>query len=173
MQEKFRDHIHGFAHIVATTQKLLQAAQAMQIPVVASTQSRQKLGGNVTELELDTKYKTVAHIDKTLFSMWTPEVEAALKVLPQKAADVSKDTTMKRAPFDIIIVGIETHICVLQTSLDALKRGHRVWIVKDGVSSVNQEERHVALDRARQEGARITTSESIIYECLGDASDPA
>lgn len=75
-------------------------------------------------------------------------------------------------PFDCIVVGIETHICVLQTSLDLLGMGHRVWVVADAVSSCNEEERGVALARLRQEGAKVTTSESVIYECMGDAADP-
>lgn len=105
--------------------------------------------------------------------MWVPEVASALKRLPQPAVDVSRDTNMKRAPWDVILVGIETHICVLQTALDALSHGNRVWVVSDAVSSCNAEERGVALARLRQEGARVTTSESLLYELLGDAKDPA
>ena len=130
------------------------------MPVVATTQQRAKLGATCAELGLDDTHATAAHVDKSAFSMWVPGVVEAVERLPAGGADV-------------LIVGIETHICVLQTSLDLLARGHRVWIVQDGVSSCNAEERAVALDRLRQEGARVTTSESVIYECLGDAADPA
>lgn len=74
-------------------------------------------------------------------------------------------------PLDVIIVGIETHICVTQTTLDLLERGHRVYVIVDGVSSINPEERGVALQRLRDAGAVITSSESILFEILGDASN--
>ncbi|KAJ5238491.1 hypothetical protein N7468_003110 [Penicillium chermesinum] len=70
---------------------------------------------------------------------------------------------------DIIIVGIETHICVAQTTLDLLARGHRVYLLVDGVSSMNAEERGIALARLRDAGAIVTSSESILFEILGDA----
>lgn len=125
------------------------------------------------ELELDSTYPTVAHVDKTAFSMWVPEVVSALKKLPSAQPNPNTSSTTKEKPFDVLIVGIETHICVLQTTLDLLAEGHRVWIVQEGVSSCNAEERDIAIARLRQEGARITTGESLIHEMLGDAADPA
>lgn len=90
--------------------------------------------------------------------MVTPEV---ISLLP--------DTGKGETPLDAIVVGIETHICVTQTTLDLLERGHRVYVIVDGVSSVNPEERGVALARLRDAGAIVTTSESILFEMLGDA----
>jgi isochorismate hydrolase len=75
-------------------------------------------------------------------------------------------------PYQIAIVGIETHICVTQTALDLLAEGHRVYVLTDGVSSCHEGERSVALERLRTEGAIITTSESFLYECMGDANIP-
>lgn len=155
---------------MATTRKLLQAASALDIPVVVTTQNRTKLGQICPELELDSVYHTVANVDKTRFSMWIPEVTKALKELPQRPIDPSNDSTTKPNPADILLVGIESHICVLQTTLDALTHGHRVWVVQDGVSSCNNEERNIAFARMRQEGARVTTSESLLFEIMGDAN---
>jgi len=107
------------------------------------------------------QYETLIHCDKTAFSMMVPEVQKAVEFLEGDMA----------GKLDCIIVGIETHICVLQTSLDLLARGHNVYVVQDAVSSCNAEERGVALARLRQEGARVTTSESLIYEIMGDAKD--
>ena len=59
-----------------------------------------------------------------------------------------------------------------QTALDLLTEGHRVYIIADGVSSCNEGERNIALERLRAEGAIVTTSESWLYECMGDASIP-
>lgn len=87
--------------------------------------------------------------------MWIPEI----------SKHFSSD-----APSEIVIVGIETHICVTQTTLDLLAAGHKVYVLADGVSSCNKEEIGVALERLRREGAVVTTSESWIYECMGDAA---
>ena len=103
-------------------------------------------------------------MDKTVFSMIVPEILSAMEKESEKSDG---------EPFDCIIVGIETHICVLQTSLDLLSMGHRVWVVQDGVSSCNEVERGVALARLRQEGVKVTTSESLLYEIMGDAADEA
>lgn len=68
-----------------------------------------------------------------------------------------------------MVVGIEAHICVTQTTLDLLAQGHKVYVLADGVSSCNKEEVPVALRRLAREGAVVTTSESWLYECMGDA----
>jgi nicotinamidase-related amidase len=75
-------------------------------------------------------------------------------------------------PLSCVIVGIESHICVTQTALDLLRDGHRVYVMADGVSSCNKEEVPIALARLRHEGATVCTSESWLYECVGDAGTP-
>jgi isochorismate hydrolase len=72
---------------------------------------------------------------------------------------------------DVALVGIESHICITQTALDLKAAGHRVYVIADGVSSCNRGEVVVALDRLRaEEGIRVTTSESWMYEVVGDAN---
>lgn len=56
-----------------------------------------------------------------------------------------------------------------QTALDLLAEGHRVYVLADGVSSCNPQEVPIALARLRSEGVVVTTSESFLYECMGDA----
>ena len=86
--------------------------------------------------------------------MWVPEIAAAL------ASGGARE---------VVVLGIEAHICVTQTTLDLLAHGHKVYVLADGVGSCNKEEVPIALRRLRQEGAVVTTSESFLYECLGDA----
>jgi Isochorismatase family len=134
---------------------MLQACSPLQIPVYITTQNRARLGETVSELQ---PYLSGSHVradvDKTLFSMITPEIREKLPA---------------GHPVDAIIVGIETHICVTQTALDLLRLGHRVYVLADGVSSINPQERGIALARLRDAGAVVTTSESILFEILGDA----
>lgn len=101
--------------------------------------------------------------------MITPEIESALASQTQQDGSGSASG----GKVDAIIVGIETHICVTQTTLDLLERGHRVYVLVDGVSSINFEERGVALARLRDAGAIVTSSEGVLFEVLGDAKSGA
>jgi nicotinamidase-related amidase len=138
------------------------------VPIYVTTQNRARLGDTVSELQ---PYLTsslpntsvVANIDKTPFSMYTSDIITHLSLQKRENDDTAVDA---------ILVGIETHICITQTALDLLAAGHRVYVIADGVSSVNPEERGVALARLRDAGVIVTTSESIIFEILQDAKKP-
>jgi hypothetical protein len=172
IQEKFRPAIHEYSKVsvplpfppspsshatsltppsISTTQKLLKAAEILSIPVLATTQNAARLGPICAELSLP---PDTAVVDKTLFSMVVPGLTSQLP---------------KQHPIECIIVGIETHICVTQTTLDLLALGHKVYVVADGVSSCNEGERGVALRRLEREGARVVSSEGVLYEVMGDA----
>ncbi|KAL7271476.1 hypothetical protein RUND412_005760 [Rhizina undulata] len=126
------------------------AGKILDIPVYVTTQNRNRLGDTVSELSVG---HAKGNWDKTLFSMMVPELKQALS----------------GTKHSIAIVGIESHICVTQTALDLLVAGHKVYIIADGVSSCNKEEIPIALARLRAEGATVTTSESWLYEVMGDA----
>lgn len=153
---------------VSTTQKLLKAGATLDVPVYITTQNKARLGDTVSELlshitpnDNQPGNKVIANIDKTAFSMYTDDL------LSQYQSSTNKTDPDQK--LDAVLVGIETHICITQTTLDLLQAGHRVYIVADGVSSVNPEERRVALKRLRDAGAIVTTSESLIFEMLRDA----
>ncbi|QSZ29171.1 hypothetical protein DSL72_003682 [Monilinia vaccinii-corymbosi] len=133
---------------------MIQASDILHIPIYATTQNRARLGETCAELSIP---NAVEHADKTAFSMWIPSISQHF------------DST---TPSEVIIVGIESHICVTQTTLDLLANGHKVYVLADGVSSCNAQEIPIALDRLRAAGAVVTTSESILYEIMGDASIP-
>ncbi|OAA69440.1 isochorismatase domain-containing protein 2A [Cordyceps fumosorosea ARSEF 2679] len=155
LQEKFRNAIYEFDKVVTTTEKLLAFAKAASIPVRVTTQTVAKLGPTVPSIAAH--LTSITPVDKTRFSMAVPEVVAGLAPGSQVA-----------------LVGIESHICITQTALDLRDAGHHVYVLADGVSSCNRQEVVVALDRLRAEdGVSVTSSESWMYECLGDASHPA
>merc|ERR1712230_306297 len=154
IQEKFRGPIWEYEKLILTTQKMLSAASILSIPIYATTQNRARLGETCSELDLSS---AIEHVDKTAFSMWIPSI----------SKHFSSST-----PSEIVLVGIETHICITQTTLDLLAAGHKVYVLADGVSSCNKEEVPIALARLRAEGAVVTSSESFLYECMGDAGIP-
>ncbi|CAK7269093.1 hypothetical protein SEPCBS57363_003430 [Sporothrix epigloea] len=175
IQEKFRKAIYEFDKVVLTSSKVLRAAAILDIPVVATTQNRARLGDTVPELSAlfsaepassdEKKARLLVEADKSLFSMWTPAVETAMTSASTSSPSSSLPT--------VVIVGIESHICVTQTALDLLAAGYRVYVLADGVSSCNREEVPVALARLRAAGVTVTTSESWLYETMGSASIPA
>lgn len=138
---------------------MLRAAQALQIPVYVTTQNGAKLGGTVAELAPHLT-DAVCTVDKTYFSMWVPELQRRFAAAAEEG------------PSEVVLVGIESHICITQTTLDLLRAGHKVYVLADAVSSCNREEIPLALDRLRAAGAVITTSESWLFECMGDAAIP-
>jgi hypothetical protein len=146
-------HLVDFRRIF-TAKKMLGAASILSIPVYVTTQNRARLGETCSELTLDS---VVEDADKTAFSMWVPSISRHFS---------------SSEPAEIVIVGIESHICVTQTTLDALAHGHKVYVLADGVSSCNPQEVPIALARLRAEGAVVTTSESFLYELMGDAAIP-
>jgi hypothetical protein len=133
---------------------MIKAAEILSIPVYVTTQNRARLGEICAELPIANAIETA---DKTAFSMWIPSIAAHFE---------------SSSPSEIVITGIESHICVTQTALDVLAEGHKVYVLADGVSSCNPQEVPIALARLRAAGAVITTSESFLYECMGDAGIP-
>lgn len=151
---------------ISTAQKVVKAAKIMDMPIYTTTQNSARLGPTVSELsELLSDAKNVEH-DKTAFSMMIPEITEAVT---KQAAAAPAEAGKPHKPVSAIIVGIESHICVTQTALDLLSMGHKVYILADGVSSCNQGERPIALNRLAREGCVVTTSESLFFELLGDA----
>lgn len=152
IQEKFRRAIFGFDELVSTSRRVLEAARILDLPVYVTTQNKRGLGETVSELDIS---RAVVNADKTKFSMYIPDLVAKLpKGIP------------------VAIVGLESHVCVLQTVKDLRENGHTVYLLADGISSVNKNEKPVALARAAQLGAHVSTSESFIYEIMQDASIP-
>lgn len=134
-----------------------------------TTQNRARLGDTVPELSAHLSPPLCrASADKTLFSMWIDELTSQL---PSAQSTQAGD---RPPPEDIVLVGIESHICITQTALDARDSGHRVYVLADGVSSCNPEEVPLALARLRAEGRGIVvaSSESWLYEVLGNAALP-
>ncbi|KAI0253156.1 Isochorismatase hydrolase [Lactifluus subvellereus] len=158
IQTRFRSAIHGFDSILTTGNKLIKVAKIHEVPVIVTEQNSRALGSTDDRLELTSLGPLhLATIEKTLFSMATPDFLALIN---------------ERGFKSLVLMGIESHVCVLQSTLDLLEKGYDVHVLADGVSSCNKEEVPWALERMRQAGAQITTSESMLFQLQVDASDP-
>ncbi|KAF9481990.1 Isochorismatase hydrolase [Pholiota conissans] len=160
VQTKFQPAIYGYEHVVSTSRKMIRLAKLLNIPVLVTTQNTRALGPTDPNIEIDTLGPLLlGNFDKSLFSMVTPEVKAVLSSLPNLKS--------------IVVFGIESHVCVLQTVLSILDDGiYTPHVIADGVSSCNSFEIPIALDRMRTEGARIGTSESVAFQLMGDSNLP-
>ncbi|XP_017061772.1 isochorismatase domain-containing protein 1 [Drosophila ficusphila] len=157
IQEKFRPGMPLFENMVKNVDKLNKAGKALDVPLIVTEHYPEKLGKTVAQLDVS-HAKLVA--GKTLFSMFTPEVKAVIK-------DIFNDK-----PEDVVLYGLESHICVEQTAIDLLEQNINVYIVADCCSSRLNQDRDLALDRLRQAGCVITTSESIIFDLVRDKNNP-
>ncbi len=148
VQERLFPHIHQHQYLAERIAILIQGLKILEIPLMMTEQYVKGLGKTIPELQKHTK--GVECFEKITFSCCGNEdfIEALIQ-------------TKKK---EIILFGIETHVCVQQTFLDMLNRGLTVIIVADCVSSRKQYDKEIALERMRQEGARITTREALLFE---------
>lgn len=127
-------------------QRLMAAAGLLSVDVVATEQYPERLGVTLPELG------TLPHpaLPKRAFSA------AACQGVLQ--------TFREQELRQVVVCGIETHVCVMQTALDLLAAGLDVFVVVDAVSARGELDHRVALDRLRDEGVSVTTTESCLFE---------
>jgi len=150
LQSKLFPYIHESEKLLKNAEILIEGLKELNVKLVVTQQYTKGLGGTLDSLNsIIGEYK---HIEKTAFSCCgEPEFN-------EKLADAAKKF--------VIITGIETHVCVLQTAIDLLSKGYIPVIVEDCVSSRNINDKNMAIERMRQAGAYITTYESILFELL-------
>jgi len=163
IQEKMGLAINEFPSVVGTAAKMVKISKLFDIPVVLSEQHPAGLGPTATNLQAQVDTIGTLHLGtfpKKAFGMLIPEVDAILKD--------PKHQGIK----NILLAGVETHICIVQTALNLTDLGYSVYVLADGVSSCNPQETRIALDELRQKGVTVASSESVMFRLLGDAADP-
>jgi nicotinamidase-related amidase len=159
IQEKLLPPIFQKERLVCNSKLLIRAAGALKIPAVMSTQYAKGLGKTVPELA--SLLPETEAIDKDRFSCFGSEAFCAL---------------LKRLPGNrntLLLCGMESHICVMQTALAALREGYIVHVASDAVSSRTEWNWKIGLERMRAAGAVISSTEMMIYELMRSSSSPA
>ena len=158
VQQRFTEIIFGFQELVKCSSYLVKVANALDLPVVCTEQYPKAFKQTVPELSSLINQKEKNKIfEKTMFSMATPEVMSHLSSMGIESC---------------VLCGLETHVCVLQTTLDLLDQGLHVHIACDAVSSQRPFDRSVALKRLAGAGAVLSTSEAVVFQLLKDSKHP-
>jgi nicotinamidase-related amidase len=156
VQEKLSRVMHEKEKLFENLQKLIKGAQILGIPIIVTEQNPNGLGATVPEIApLLTDIKPVT---KFSFSCCGEEpFLRQLEILNRK---------------QVLLTGIETHVCVYQTAVDLIEAGYEVHTVVDCVSARTPENKNLALDKMHSEGARLTSVEIALFELLRTAASP-
>ena len=138
--------------LVANIVKLIKFAKIMNIPIVLSEQYPKGLGPTVKEIK--EVLPDVSPIEKTAFGCFGSEE------FKERLSEIGAST--------LIVTGMETHVCISQTVLEAVDN-FKVHVISDAVSSRTKESWQTGLERMRDAGAIITSTEMAMYELMKDA----
>ena len=154
VQERLFPHVAASESLRRQCERLLEGAAHVDVPVLLTQQYTKGLGPTLASLTERLPSGT-APIEKISFSCCgEPRFMEALRSLGRR---------------QILIAGIETHVCVLQTALDLRRAEYEPFIVVDAVGSRRETDREVALERLKQAGCPVTTVESLLFELCGRA----
>lgn len=157
IQEKLLPPIFEKDRLVRNSQLLIRLANVLSLPVLATTQYSKGLGNTVPEIA--SLMPAVQSLDKLEFGCFGNG-----EFCSQIARLSGRNT--------LLLCGMETHICVLQTALGALNQEHPVHVAADAVSSRTELNWKLGLQRMRDAGAVISSTEMMIYELLGRSGSP-
>lgn len=153
MQEKLLSAMHNAGPLLSQARRLLDAAQVLDLPVLATLQYPKGLGPIVAELS-GLLGKAVCCQEKLVFS-------ACVGPIRQKLVELERRS--------VLVCGVEAHVCVLQTCLDLLEYGLQAFVVVDAIGSRHKSDQDAALSRMIQAGVVPTTVESALLELVHEA----
>ena len=160
MQEKILPVIENGAALIQSVQRFVEGARILSVPVYFTEQYPKGLGKTIDCLDIETTEASGSPrvFEKTMFSF--RESKTLLGELSNCKA------------YNLVIVGIEAHICVLQSALDAVAEGYNVFVCADAVGARREHDRAIALRRLEASGVTLTTVESALFELCETASHP-
>ena len=155
IQEKLLPKIMQASEVLRNASFIVNAAKVLGVPVIATEQYPKGLG------------PTVEPIRGLLTTVWEKKTFSAV------GEGGALDFLKSDARIKVVVVGIEAHICIMQTVLDLLNQGFHVFVCVDAVSSRYAIDVKIALKRMQQAGAILVTAEACVYEWLETAANPA
>lgn len=156
IQERLASHMHNYKSFLKNNQGLIQAAVLLDIPIVFTEQVPEKLGLTIEEIQnLAIDFDPIT---KSTFSCWPS------KNFQNEIKNLNRE--------NIIVAGMESHVCVYQTVIHLLENDFNVEFVIDAISSRTEDNKKAAFQRMTMAGANPTTTEMIITELIGGADHP-
>lgn len=149
VQERLLPVIDRHDELVASLEKLTAGARTLSLPIVVTEQYVKGLGSTISSLR-DALGDSYQPIEKACFSSY--------------GCDAFRSTLEQSGRKQILLSGIEAHVCVYQTAIDLLTNGYEVYLLADAVSSRTPENREIAIRRLVQEGAKLTSVEMALFE---------
>jgi nicotinamidase-related amidase len=144
--------------VVKNSAILLQAARLLDVPLHVTEQYPKGLG----------------HTEAAVAQHFPADIDVVSKTCFASSGAAGFDAALdaRQGRHQVVLAGMEAHVCVLQSAMELLGRGYQVFVVEDAVSSRDDAHRHNAMARLRQAGAVVTNTESVLFEWLRDASHP-
>jgi nicotinamidase-related amidase len=155
VQEKFSGVIHNWEGTIKNIEKIVKAALILKVPILLTEQYPKGLGRTIPQIRKNLPHKRP--IEKMEFNCFDS------KIFSQELKRFGKK--------NIILCGIETHICVINTVLAAISMGFKVHLAVDAVSSRKESDKLIAIERAKQAGAFLTTAEMLIFQLTKTAQN--
>lgn len=158
IQEKLLAAIFEKERLVRNAQLLVRLADILSLPIIVSTQYEKGLGKTIDEISM--MLPTMKPVDKLEFGCFgNSDYCSAVGKLENRNT--------------LLLCGMESHICVMQTALGALNQGLNIHVAADAVSSRTETNWKIGLNRMQAAGAVISSTEMMIYELLGKSGTPA
>jgi nicotinamidase-related amidase len=159
MQEPFLNVMHERERLTANVRLLVETAVRLHIPILTTTQYAERMGQVADEIVQPLKDASADKpIDKMCFSC--------------AGADGFLEGLASLGRRQVLLCGVETHICVSQTALDLTQQGYQVHVAADAVSSRTLEKHKLGMERMRDSGVLPCAAEAAVYELLREAGTP-
>jgi nicotinamidase-related amidase len=153
VQDRLFPVMDGKENFLSNCTRLIEGLQILGIPMIVTQQYTKGLGSTVNEIS-------------SLFLHFSPIEKNTFSCMDEPVFAMHLSNSGKT---NVIICGIESHVCVLQTAVDLRENGYDPIVIADCISSRNPEEKQIALNRFLLEGIRISTTESILFELTRSA----
>jgi nicotinamidase-related amidase len=176
-QQRLMPAIHEGDRVVANAVRLARIAQLLQVPVWATEENAEGLGGTVEALQPLVAGRVLAKMEFDATGVLLPRLKPAPRQQGGNARSLPRHLQKAAPPPEsvresIVLAGCEAHVCLMQTALGLLEEEVEVWVVTDACSSRTERNRDAAFDRLAGAGAELVTTEMVAFEWLRDAGHP-
>lgn len=173
IQERLLPIMSSAKEVVAKSNMLLRGASALQIPILVTEQYPKGLGRTDKSVLFEPVDTLLESIQEN-----TPDLTPRARLLEKVSFSIFGDEKIVHeiatlGVDTLLVCGIESHVCVLQSTLHALKLGLNVWVANDALSSRDEKNHHNALALMAKSGANVANTESLLFGAMRDSKHPS